>query len=58
MIKKKTYMINHTHPTSVTKGKYHIDKICTKLVDQKMLKNLMKKIKLYNISKHQNSKSQ
>jgi hypothetical protein len=58
MIKKKTYMINHI-PIKLMWLKENIILIknVQKWVDQKMLKNPMKKKGFYNISKDQSSKN-
>jgi len=58
MIKKKTYMINHILVKQMwLEKKIVLIKDVQKWMDQKMLKNLMKKKKIYNISKDQSSKS-
>jgi hypothetical protein len=59
MIKKKTYMINHIHVKQMwLKENFILIKDVQKWVDQKMLKNPIKKKKIYNISKDQSLKSE
>jgi hypothetical protein len=58
MIKKKTYMIIHIPIKQMwLEENIILIKDVQKWVDQKMLKNLMKKTIFYSISKDQNSKS-
>jgi hypothetical protein len=58
MIKKKTHMINHIPIKQLwLEENIILIKNVQKWVDQKMVKNLMKKIVLYNISKDQSSKN-
>jgi hypothetical protein len=56
-MKKKTYMINHIPIKQVwLEENIILIKDVQKWVDQKLLKNPMKKRVLYNISKDQSSK--
>jgi len=58
MTKKKTYIINHIFIKQMwLKENIILIKYVQKWLDQKMLKNPMKKKVIYNISKDQNSKS-
>jgi hypothetical protein len=58
MVKKKTYMINHIPIKQVWLEEIiMLIKYLQKWVDQKMLKDLMKKKVFYNILNEQNRKS-
>jgi len=58
MTKKKIYMINHIRIKQMwLEKKFILIKDVQKWVDQKMLKNPIKKKVLYNISKDQSSKN-
>jgi hypothetical protein len=58
MTKKKIYMINHIRVKQMwLEKKFILIKDVQKWVDQKMLKNPIKKKVLYNISKDQSSKN-
>jgi hypothetical protein len=58
MVKEKTYMINHIPIKQVWRKEIiMLIKYVQKWVDQKMLKDLMKKKVFYNISNEQSRKS-